>query len=108
VQHYRPLLHHGLIAGLLLRLGRVVHWSVSHPAGDRPDSGAPLYQAGESSDTTISEVAGTELGGLDGFVGGEAEADVVGGPPAFGIKEFRTQNLLDFGNIGGSFDGEQG
>jgi hypothetical protein len=59
------------------------------------------------SDTTITK-QGTDLDGLDGLVGGEAEADVVGGPLAFGVAEFGAQSRLDFGDIGGSLGGEQG
>ena len=49
-----------------------------------------------------------ETGRLDALVGGEAEADVIGGPLAFGVAELGAQGFLDFGDIGGSFGGRQG
>jgi len=49
-----------------------------------------------------------KTGGSDAFGWREAEADVVGGPLAFGVAEFRAQGFLDFGDVGSSFGGRQG
>jgi hypothetical protein len=46
--------------------------------------------------------------GSGAFVGGEAEADVVGGPLAFGVAEFWAQGFSDFSDIAGSFGQRQG
>src|SRR5580692_4202823 len=66
----------------------------------------PLRISAFSRRTPIAALVRT--GGSDAFVGGEAEADVVGGPPACGVAKLRAQGLLDFADVGSSFGGRQG
>jgi hypothetical protein len=86
--------------GLLRCLIHCVHGEKSILSkSEGPKSEIPVW---------AERAAGTELGGLDAFVGGEAETGVVGGPLASSVREFGAQSFLDFGKIGGPFDGGQG
>jgi hypothetical protein len=73
-----------------------------------PDSRLSGRSIGSANAFVRTQVEGSAAGRLDALVGGEAEADVIGGPLAFAVADFWAQDFSDFSDIGRSAGGRQG